>query len=194
MLLDKFVRWVQNKAPDRSGVLSTATALVVDVTRDRDKEAASLISFDRWRMVVEKRALPSQAVAFLQIFSDWTIASIVDVQQRRVPIRVQLPTKELGTFAADFLRVHNAGDTRSILQAPKWWYGPDQSAVGGEARTHAALAMSATGTTEGEGAAPAGIVMPGDKPPKGPRVEALVTVAEETTTITSLPVIAGQPL
>jgi hypothetical protein len=189
MLLDKLVRWVKSAAPDRSGLLSTATALVVDSTRQT--ETPKLMTFDEW-LKFGRDQTPPKAVAFLQIFSDWTVATIVDVEKRSVPLRVQLPTKELGTFSAAFLRTRNAADTRSILLAPKWYLERDKTIEA----PHMAVAMAAaTRGGEGtEGAAPAGIVAPGDKPPKGPRVEALLTIAEETTTIQTLPVISGQPL
>lgn len=186
MLLDKLVRWVQHKATDRSGLLSTATALVVDIARQTD--VPKLLSFPEW-LKLAREHLPAQAVAFLQIYSDWTIATIVDVERRSIPLRVQLPTQELGTFSAAFLRTKNAGESRSILQAPKW-YGPDRAL---DAGMRPAMAMMAT-TSSGDGAAPQGIVAPGERPPKGPRVEALVTLAEETATIQTLPVITGQPL
>lgn len=189
MLLDKLVRWVQHKATDRSGLLSTATALVVDVTRQT--EAPKLITFPEW-LKLARDHLPAQAVAFLQIYSDWTIATIVDVEKRTVSLRVQLPTQELGTFSAAFLRTKTPSDTRSIMQTPKWFTA--SRALDGDVKMHAAMAMATTGGNSGEGAAPAGVVAPGDKPPRGPRVEALVTLAEETATIQTLPVIAGQPL
>jgi hypothetical protein len=189
MLLDKLVRWVQREVTDRSGLLSTATALVVDSTRQT--ETPKLMTFAEWLKYGREQLTPSKAVAFLQIFSDWTVATIVDVEKRTVPLRVQLPTQELGTFSAAFLRTRNAADTRSILLAPKWYMERDRALEAGE-RPHLAMAMASH--SAGDGAAPAGIVAPGDKPPKGPRVEALVTLAEETAIIQTLPVITGQPL
>jgi hypothetical protein len=190
MLLDKLIRWVQREVPDRSGTLSTATALVVDATRQT--KTPELMTFDEWRTCGLDPLTPPKAVAFLQIFSDWTIATIVDVERLTVPLRVQLPTEELGTFSAAFLRTRNATDTRSILLAPKWYMEQAKAVDAGE-RPHLAMMATAARGDEG-GAAPAGVVAPGDKPPKGPRVQALVTLAEETAILQTLPVIAGQPL
>lgn len=193
MLLDKLVRWVQREVTDRSGLLSTATALIVD--GNRRVEVPQLITFAEWLKYGRDQLTPPKAVAFLQIFTDWTVATIVDVEKHQIPVRVQLPTDQLGNFSAAFLRSRQATDNRSILLAPKWFLDSTQvKAAGDAAHPPAMMAMAAASKGDGDGAAPAGIVAPGERPPKGPRVEALVTLAEETAIIQTLPVITGQPL
>jgi len=193
MLLDKFVRWVKREVTDRSGLLSTATALIVD--GNRRVEVPQLITFAEWLKHGREQLTPPNAVAFLQIFSDWTVATIVDVEKHQIPVRVQLPTDQLGDFSAAFLRPGQPNGNRSILLAPKWFIDTTQvKSLRDASPSPAMMAMATAAKGDGDGAAPAGIVAPGERPPKGPRVEALVTLAEETAIIQTLPVITGQPL
>lgn len=197
MLFDKIVRWAQRGVADRSGLLSTPTALVIDPTQPGD--APELISLEQW-LKTQKERTPAKAVTFLELYLDWTIATIVDVEQRVIATRIKLESQSLGTFTMIFLRTRNSTDTRSILLAPKWMLGPTKQLAHGEARAPSsvlktALSMAAgKGESDGDGASPSGITMPGDKPPKPPRIQAIAiaTLAEETAAIQSLPIISGE--
>lgn len=207
MFLEKLIKWVSSETNHRSGVLTTPTALVFD---PRHKvEVPPVIPFERWAKV---RDVPSKAVVFLQIYADATNAIIVDVEKRQI-IRVDVPSKALGDFTMIFLTADKP-QLRTILQAPRWLVAPPlrkppiAGPIAGPIAAVSAAMTTASGSGEMHAAAAAapiagdfppdagtnGVRPGGERPPDPPRVQALVTLAEETASLQVLPVLGSDPL
>lgn len=192
MLFERLVRWVKHGVSDRTGLLSTATALVVDPTMKVD--CPNPMSLAEWIKYQHNRPTPSKAVAFLQIGSQGSLATIVDVEKRQLAARVRFETKLLGDFSASFLRTTQLGDSRSILLAPPWLDGTKRGTANAATADEVPRFAAASLKSDDGGMSTQGVVAPGERPPQSPRVQALVTLAEETATIQTLPIITGQPL
>jgi hypothetical protein len=202
MFFEKLIKWVSSEASHRSGVLTSPTALVFD---PRHKvEIPPIISFEHW---AELRDIPPKAVAFLQIYADATNVLIVDVEKRQLVSRVDVPNKCLGEFTTLFLTADRA-QLRSILQAPRWLVAPLRKRIAAAVSASASAEMTTaagSGEMRVQGGAVAGGGYPpdastdgvrpgGDRPPDPPRVQALVTLAEETASLQVLPVVGAEPL
>lgn len=199
MFLEKLIKWVSSETNHRSGVLTTPTALVFD---PRHKvEVPPVIPFERWAKL---RDVPSKAVVFLQIYADATNAIIVDVEKRQI-IRVDVPSKALGDFTMIFLTADKP-QLRTILQAPRWLVAPPlrkpitaapiaaMTTASGSGEMHAAAAAAPIAGDFPPDAGTNGVRPGGERPPDPPRVQALVTLAEETASLQVLPVLGSDPL
>ncbi len=192
MFFDKLKRWVSNETSNRSGLLSSPVALVVDTSRK--VAIPPIMKLEQWLKL--RATTPTKAVAFLQIYRDYTNVMIVDVEHHTLAMRIELDTKALGQFTAVFLTDEKA-ELRSILQAPPWLVKV--------AKRTAAAQPSAGLSAEGSGQMMALMAFPpdaetngvrpiGEKPPEPPKVQALITLGGETAALQNLPVVSSSPI
>lgn len=189
-MFERLYKWMTQEISNRSGLISTPTALLVDGSRPIEPiKRLALRSF------VEKLAshLPAKAVAFLahEDTSEITEAYVVDVERHAVLYQVVLSSRqEIGEFAAAFLSCA-ADASRSIQTAPRWFITPKWSH---EAQTRSLPQLPNRGLAvmarkDGSDHAADGIIVEEKKPPQPPRVQALIALADETAALHELPVV-----
>jgi hypothetical protein len=186
MFFERWIKWITPEASSRAGLLSVPTALVVDGSRRI--VAPEPISLEDWLCRERAKVTPLGAVGFLQISRAWTIATVVDLTRRTIAARIIFATKELGAFSDVFLAGHDGTErhARSLLPAPKWFED--------HALRTALMALAPTDLAPSDPGTTSGVRPDGKPPPEPPKLQALVALAEETSSLQGLPVVSGAPL
>ncbi len=200
MFFEKLLKWVTSETNQRSGVLTSPTALVFD---SREEIPVSRTTpFKEWADK-ERRNIPRKAVASLQIYADAVNALVIDVEKRQVTW-VDVPIENLGEFTTLFLTADRP-QLRTILQAPRWLVAPRckpvaatspakaKTTTAGSGEMHATTTSAMVGDYPPDAAANG--LRPGvSNPPDPPRIQALVELAEQTAGLQVLPVLSSEPL
>lgn len=189
MMFERLFKWMTKEVSNRSGLIATPTALLVDGSYPL--EAPPPVRLPSWIERGGPNSLPPKAVAFLT--PDPTdrdvLVYIVNVEKQTIETTLELSSKEVGEFAAIYFRsAARPTDSRTLLNAPPWFTDPQWSHQVPGRRLPVKMAALA-GAGGGGGMGTAAVIGDEKKPPQPPRLQALVALAEETATLQDLPVV-----
>lgn len=194
MMFERLFKWMTKEVSNRSGLIATPTALLVDGSHPM--EAPPPIRLANWVKLGGPKTLPPKAVAFLtpDPADRDTLVYIVNVEKQAIETTLELNPQEVGEFAALYLGSARPTDSRTLLNAPPWFRDPQWShqipgrrVVAQPGKMMAMARVGGGGGGGGEGTD--GIIVDERKPPQPPRLQALVALAEETATLQDLPVV-----
>lgn len=188
MMFERLFKWMTKEVSNRSGLIATPTALLVDGSQPPPE--IKPIPFDVWRKQHGAERLPPKAVAFIAPEPEHRDLHIyvIDVEKQIIAVTIELTSREqLGAFAAEYLSLRPT-DSRTLLNAPPWF----SQAVWSHqipGRRLVAQPKMATMMRDGGDVGTLGVIGDEKKPPQPPRLQALVALAEETATLQDLPVV-----
>jgi hypothetical protein len=117
-MFENLIKWIAKTETNRSGILATPTALVVDITGAEDLPEA--IDHRTWQRIECEGQGPLSAVGFLLPGEKDVLVTVVDILRDMIAARILVPNDALGEFSANFLRVPNGELTssRTLLSDP----------------------------------------------------------------------------
>jgi hypothetical protein len=188
MIFERLFKWMTKEVSNRSGLIATPTALLVDGSQPAPEIRP--IPFEVWRKQHGAERLPPKAVAFIAPepeHRDFHVY-VVNVEKQVIEVTIELSREQIGPFAAEYLS-QRPTDSRTLLNAPPWFNQKVWSHQIPGRRLVAQPNMAAMMRDGGDGGVGTRVVGDEKKPPQPPRLQALVALAEETSTLQDLPVV-----